>query len=163
MSLEKIISVYRPRSRGYSIDNAAGVFPRIMLGPGCYLDTPTILRNSITHIVNCAEDAACPESAKHFIKNNYVCLNAIDHPEYPILQMHYKHFETVMDTFLRDPKCKQIYVHCQAGINRSACLVIAYVCKKFGVPLLRLVENVAMQRPCILTNPGFQKQLLEFK
>ena len=67
-----------------------------------------------------------------------------------------------MDKFLRDPQCRKVYVHCHAGMNRSATLAIAYVHRRFGIPMMKLIESVARQRPCILTNPAFQRQLVEF-
>lgn len=118
---------------------------------------------NITHIMNCAEDQVCPPVAKSIVGSKYKCINAIDHPLYPILERHYSEFEKAMDGFLRDPTCSNVYVHCQAGINRSACLIIAYIVKRFGISLMKILEHTLKQRPCILTNPGFQKQLLEFK
>jgi Dual specificity phosphatase, catalytic domain len=163
MSLEDILVKYRRNSKGYDGDPVAFVFPRILLGPGCYLNPIFINVYNITHIINCAEDSACPQWAKRWVGKNYKCMNAIDHPDYPILENHFSQFESAMDTFLRDLNCKNIYIHCQAGMNRSACLILAYVTKRFRVDLFKLIEKVVKQRPCILTNPGFQKQLLEFK
>ena len=79
-----------------------------------------------------------------------------------IIAKHYDAFETAMDTYLRDPACKNVYVHCQAGMNRSATLVMAYVVKRFRVQLQYLVNHVARQRPCIMTNPHFQDYLVKF-
>jgi protein-tyrosine phosphatase len=67
-----------------------------------------------------------------------------------------------MDRFLRDPSCRNVYVHCQAGMNRSATLVIAYIVRRFRAPLHGVVEHVARQRPCILTNMHFQDYLCKF-
>jgi protein-tyrosine phosphatase len=47
-------------------------------------------------------------------------------------------------------------------MNRSATLAAAYVVKRFGVPLSNVIENMGKQRPCIMTNPSFQRQLAEF-
>lgn len=161
--MESILEKYRKTSRGYCLDRHAIVFKRLLLGPACYLNWINILTLRITHVINCAEDSLCPATIKHALGSKYKCLNCIDHPMYPILEKHYDEFEKTMDAFLRDPLCLNVYVHCQAGINRSACLIIAYVVRRFGVPVQHVVENVAKQRPCILTNQGFQKQLLEFK
>lgn len=79
-----------------------------------------------------------------------------------ILQKHYPAFEAAMDAYLRDPACKNVYVHCQAGMNRSATLVIAYVFKRFRVEFAYLINHVARQRPCIMTNAHFQDYLVKF-
>ena len=79
-----------------------------------------------------------------------------------ILEKHYATFEATMDAYLRDPICKNVYVHCQAGMNRSATLVVAYVFKRFRVEFMYLINHVARQRPCIMTNPHFQDYLVKF-
>lgn len=160
-----ILEGYHRVSKGYNRDPAAVAFPRILLGPGEYLARPFYMTfNNITHIINCADDGACPEYAKQSVgASNYTCLYSIDELNYPILERHYSIFEKVMNDYLRDVRCKNVYVHCQAGMNRSACLLIAYIHKRFGVPLERIIHSLAKQRPCILTNRGFQKQLLDFK
>jgi hypothetical protein len=47
-------------------------------------------------------------------------------------------------------------------MNRSAALAIAYVHRRFGIPMMKLIESTVRQRPCILTNTSFQRQLVEF-
>lgn len=163
MALEEILGKYRQKSRGYNLDKHAIVYPRVLLGPGCYLNPVFVNLHNITHIINCADDNACPRWAKRWVGHNYLCINAIDHPEYKIIENCYKLFSTVMDMFLRDPSCRNVYIHCQAGINRSACLILAYIHNRFRIPLETILDMTAKQRPCILTNTGFQKQLLEFK
>lgn len=163
MALEHILGKHRSTSRGYNLDKHAIVFPRVLLGPGFYLNPVFVNVHNVTHIINCADEDACPRWAKRWVGPNYACINAIDHPEYKILDNCFDFFSRVMDTFLRDPNCRNIYIHCQAGINRSACLILAYIYKRFRISLNMLVDTVARQRPCILTNTGFQKQLLEFK
>lgn len=163
MALEHILGKYRSKSRGYNIDRHALVYPRVILGPACYINPIFIHLHNITHIINCAEDEVCPKWAKRWVGKNYACMRAIDSPGYEIIENCYEFFSRVMDAFLRDPACGNVYIHCQAGINRSACLIIAYIHDRFRVPLDMVVDITAKQRPCILTNTGFQKQLLEFK
>ena len=160
--VEAIVAPYHTRSRGPVYDPIAHVFDRILLGPGLHM-TPRFMRiYSITHIANCADKTACPIWAKRHLGSRYICLGAEDNEQTELLRDFYPQFEAFMDRALRDPACRNVYVHCQAGINRSATLAIAYVYRRFGIPLLKLVESVARQRPCILTNPAFQRQLLEF-
>ena len=159
--LESIVGKYRPLSKGFLHDRIALVYPRILLGPGGM--SPTFIKTqNITHVLNCAEENACPPAlSAHLGARGYACMDARD-DETNILDSHYARFETAMDRFLRDPSCRNVYVHCQAGMNRSATLVIAYLVRRFRAPLHGVVEHVARQRPCILTNVHFQEYLCKF-
>jgi hypothetical protein len=163
MTLQEILNKNRPRSRGPVYDPIAAVFDRILLGPGLHLTPRFVHTHNITHIVNCAEKSACPAWASSNVgPTRYISLDAKDEFGYPLIKDHYSTFEVVMDTFLRDPSCRCVYVHCQAGMNRSATLLAAYLHKRFGIPLEKVVEVMARQRPCIMTNPTFVAQLEEF-
>jgi len=160
--LQAILNKYRHTSKGFAHDKIATVYPRILLGPGFILLPSFVQVRQITHVINCAEDYECPLGLKNALgPDRYACMNALDDPT-DILRKHYAHFEAAMDKFLRDPTCRNVYVHCQAGMNRSATLVMAYVIRRFRVKLNDIVETVARQRPCILTNPHFQEYLCKF-
>ena len=159
--LQSVLLPYRSRSRGHIHDPIAKVFHRILLGAGFYLLPNFVNGHQITHVINCADDSACPPSLRMYLGKNYTCLNAMD-DETNILDKHYPAFEAAMDAYLRDPACKNVYVHCQAGMNRSTTLVVAYVVKRFRVDLLYLINHVARQRPCVMTNLHFQDYLVKF-
>lgn len=159
--LQSVLTPYRSRSRGYIHDPIAKVFHRILLGAGFYLLPNFVNGHQITHVINCADDYACPSNLRAYLGKNYTCLNALD-DETNIIEKHYPAFEAAMDEYLRDPICKNVYVHCQAGMNRSATLVIAYVVKRFRVKLLDIVHHVVRQRPCVMSNPHFQDYLVKF-
>ena len=159
--LQSVLLPYRSRSRGYIHDPIARVYPRILLGAGFYLLPNFVNGQQITHVINCADDSACPSALKVYLGKNYTCLTAMD-DETNIIAKHYDAFERAMDAYLRDPACKNVYVHCQAGMNRSATLVVAYVVKRFRVQLLYLINPVARQRPCIMTNLHVQEYLVKF-
>ena len=112
--LESIVGKYRPLSKGFLHDRIALVYPRILLGPGGM--SPTFIKTqNITHVLNCAEENACPPAlSAHLGARGYACMDARD-DETNILDSHYARFETAMDRFLRDPSCRNVYVHCQAG------------------------------------------------
>ena len=159
--LQSVLLPYRSRSRGYIHDPVAKVFHRILLGAGFYLLPNFVNGHQITHVINGADDIACPPSLRVYLGKNYTCLNAFD-DETNIIEKHYDAFELAMDAYLRDPVCKNVYVHCQAGMNRSATLVLAYAVKRFRVKLLDIVHHVVRQRPCIMANPYFQDYLVKF-
>ena len=54
---------------------------------------------------------------------------------------------------------KRVAVHCQAGVSRSATVVIAYMMKYEGLSLNDAVEYVSTHRPVICPNRGFLEML----
>lgn len=159
-AVPRMLEQHHKRSRGYDVDPPATLFPRIMVGPPGYLTPAFVHHCEITHVINCAEPGLTPRSILRQVKSYH--MQTQDHIFYPILEQPYTHFEHVMTNFLRDPSCRCVYVHCAAGMNRSAALAHAYVVKQFRVPLMRLLENSMKQRPCMLQNPGFAYQLVQF-
>jgi hypothetical protein len=135
---------------------------RILVGPGEMLTRRFVRENRITHVINCAQDIFCPDWWKEQYPEKYVVLNAIDSLQQNILRW-YPQFEYSLRTFLRQgPLDGVIYVHCHAGMNRSASLALAYVCKNYDLPFEPVVAAVRRQRPCILQNPVFMTQVKEF-
>ena len=133
---------------------------RILVGPGERL-TPAFARNHrVTHVINCAQDPFCPAWWKYTHPDRYVVLNAVDSLEHNILDW-YPMFEAALLRFLREGN-GVVYVHCHAGMNRSASLALAYVCKNYSLPFELVVLAVRRQRPCILQNPVFMNQVKDF-
>uniref|UniRef100_A0A6C0I776 Protein-serine/threonine phosphatase n=1 Tax=viral metagenome TaxID=1070528 RepID=A0A6C0I776_9ZZZZ len=150
----------RRRSRGFIHDPVANPFPRIWVGNGSRLTPDFMKAFSITHIINCADDGACPSHVKTSVP--YTCLEAIDSVQVHIFNTWYAKFKETMDAYLQDPLCRGVYVHCQAGMNRSAFLAAAYVIKTFRIPFAECIVRMVSQRPCVMTNPAFQAQLIDF-
>lgn len=149
---------YSRNSRGWSVDPIAIVHPRIYIGP-CFNITEKIFeRYDITHAVNCAGPIF---NIPWIPTDKYKCINAEDSTEFDITSV-YPLFESIMNKFLADSNCKSIYVHCQAGINRSAFLVLMYVCIKFQYKMDYAVKNILLQRPCCFRNSAFRKQVTEY-
>ena len=147
------------RSQGPFRDPIANPFPRIYIGDGLRLTYAFMERNMLTHVINCADETAC---RIRLPPERYVCLNAIDSTEVQLFDTWYPEFKITMDRYLQDPTCRNVYVHCQAGINRSAFLAAGYIIKTFGIPIDRCVQKIIHQRPCALTNPAFADQLKLF-
>lgn len=55
-----------------------------------------------------------------------------------------------------------VLVHCQAGMSRSASVVIGYLMWKNKLPLRDAIALTRKGRPRVLPNAGFLCQLLEF-
>lgn len=157
----KNLAYARNGTRGWEKDPIACVYPQILVGAGCQLTKEYARRVNITHVINCAFPEDSPEWFKRHSPDRVVTLGAIDSPDVNILDW-YPAFEMAMSAFLRDPGCRNVYVHCQCGINRSAYLALAYVIDHFDLPMDTAAVNLVFQRPCALTNPAFWTQLQTF-
>lgn len=56
-----------------------------------------------------------------------------------------------------------MFVHCRAGVSRSATVCIAYIMKQMEYDLTNAYDFVKTKRPCISPNLHFMGQLLEFQ
>jgi hypothetical protein len=138
----------------------AWFYSRILVGAGPML-TPNFVRtHNITHVINCADESACPTWFKQAYPTRYKCLNAIDSPFANILSW-YPLFEGTLHAFLKEGH-GTVFVHCQCGINRSAFLALTYVCKNFNLPLLQMIQSMRQQRPIMFQNSVFMGQVEEF-
>jgi protein-tyrosine phosphatase len=139
---------------------AAWFYPRILVGPGAFLTQRFVAEQNITHVINCADDGACPEWFSDRYPEKYVCIDGIDSIYVNILDWYPK-FEAKLHQFLR-AGTGVVYVHCQAGMNRSGSLALAYVCKNFHLPLDEVVVATRKQRPVLFQNAVFMNQVKEF-
>jgi predicted protein tyrosine phosphatase len=155
------LAFHRTPSRGWQNDPVACLYPRIYIGAGCQFTPELAQKGNFTHVINCATKEDGPEWFSQAHPDKYAILNAVDSVDVNILNW-YPLFERVMFNFLRDPGSRNIYVHCQCGINRSAYLALAFVCRTFGFQLKTLAHSLVAQRPCTLSNPSFWRQVSDF-
>ena len=134
---------------------------RILVGPGSLLTPKFVYERGISHVVNCARPEDSPRWFRESSPTRYVCLNAPDSEQHCILDW-YGHFEQTLFRFLRAPGGGVVYVHCQAGINRSAFLALTYVCSRFHMDGETMLEAFKRQRPCMFQNPVYKEQVLRF-
>jgi hypothetical protein len=130
------------------------------VGPGSFLTQRFAAEHGITHVINCADDAQTPEWFSDRFSHRYICLDAIDSVYVNILDWYPK-FEAAMQRFLREGT-GTVYVHCQAGMNRSGFLALAYVCRHYQLPLESVFTAARSQRPVLFQNPVFMNQVKEF-
>jgi hypothetical protein len=152
---------YTRTSKGWQSDPIARVHPRIVLGSAAAVNLSTFHKYGITHAINCAEPEFTSKWFKIEFPDRYECINAEDSQHFDITTAYPK-FETTMNRYLSDPECKTIYVHCQCGINRSAFLLLLYMCIKFHYSIESVAKNILIQRPCCFQNPAFRKQVVDY-
>lgn len=80
----------------------------------------------------------------------------LDLPEFPI----FKGFENAIDFIDKGRNSNGcVLVHCNAGISRSAAIVMAYLIKKEGMSVNEAFSFLRSKRPATCPNPGFMIQL----
>lgn len=144
----------------YMRDPPAFFHSRILVGPGAFLTPAFVQKYGITHVINCSHDDYSPVWWRRQHPTKYKVIEAIDSHQHNILDW-YLEFEVALQKFLREGD-GTVYVHCQAGMNRSASLALAYTAKNLGMNMDELIASVRRQRPCILQNLVFMNQVREF-
>ena len=152
-----LASVFKPE---HLKQPPAWFHPRILVGPGAFLTLAFQQKHNITAVINCAYQEDSPLWYRMTNPSTYECLYAHDGPDQNILTW-YAEFSAILWTFLRETP-GVVYVHCQAGMNRSASLAMIYVCKNLGANLEVTMQSVIRQRPCMFQNLAFKRQVSEF-
>ncbi|PRP84815.1 hypothetical protein PROFUN_07469 [Planoprotostelium fungivorum] len=119
-----------------------------------------LLRNGITHILDCAGDlqsGASPPWRSSFV---YKSLPITDRPSEDITL----HFREVIP-FLEDAQASsgRVLVHCAKGISRSAAVVISFVMYRSRMSFTDALALVQRSRPICDPNAGFSMCLLEWE
>jgi len=133
---------------------------RILVGPGAFVTPRFVSDHTISHVINCASDFDCPLWYRVVSPNTYVCINAVDSIHHKILDWYPK-FEETLHRFLREGT-GVVYVHCQAGMNRSGFLALTYICKNFHMDPETTIAILQRQRPCLFGNTVYRNQVKEF-
>jgi dual specificity phosphatase 12 len=147
------VGIGRPK-----IPSCNEILPRLYLGDlSVALNKDEITRLGITDMITIEIKPLQASDLAPCVKR-YLFLNAMDHSKQDVLS----HFETsneFIDNALKEPTNK-VYVHCVAGISRSASLVIAYVMKTRSMNYTEAHDLVAQKRRVIDPNEGFVRQLV---
>jgi len=140
------------------------IIPGLFLGPysaAMKSKLDVLLEGRITHIV-CIRQAI----EAHFIRPNFP-----DRFKYLVVDIADTLTENIIQHF---PKIKRFLddcfasggralIHGNAGISRSAALVIAYIMEIYGLSYKRAFFLVQKKRFCINPNEGFAQQLQEYE
>eukprot|EP01063_Lacrimia_lanifica_P033296 TRINITY_DN5873_c0_g1_i1.p1 TRINITY_DN5873_c0_g1~~TRINITY_DN5873_c0_g1_i1.p1 ORF type:complete len:306 (+),score=66.95 TRINITY_DN5873_c0_g1_i1:700-1617(+) len=147
--------------RGADSDLAMGYKTASLLTPDLFLGSMgTAVQTTapaVQGVLNCCRGVA-DNAALHAARGQaYHAFAAEDVDEYPVLDVHL------------DEACAfiasvngAVFVHCFAGVNRSATICVAYLMRQYRWPLSKAVAHVHARRPIVLTNLSFRKQLVRF-
>lgn len=120
-------------------------------------DLETLQCQGITHILNVAS------LVPNYFPNKFIykSIEVLDLPESDLVTSV---FDEAFD-FIHSCQASQgrVLVHCNAGISRSASVVIAYLIKTKGIGLDQALALVKAVRPSVKPNPGFMSQLKLFE
>ena len=142
------------------------IIPRLWLGNAHAAADETFFRtHQINVVINCTKDIPfsghAPKQYRIPVDDNL--------EEEEIRNMAHWSPQTVYTIMQHYKNGDRILVHCMAGINRSATLVLAYVSQRDTTTTLQKVERfaryfdiVTIQRPIILMNEGFYEQLIDW-
>jgi len=118
------------------------------------LNEEELKANGITHILSVTQ----AKSSVAFVKHEHIVMHDKGHTEIG------KVLETAIP-FIEEGQenGNTILVHCKAGQNRSATVLIAYLMKKHGKNLYEAHKEVKTKRPLVQINRGYAEQLLKLE
>jgi len=114
----------------------------------------------VTHVINCCAADACTtlDLYAETEVRSLIKFNAMDSDYYDILQ----HFDEAFATIENARTTGGVaLIHCQAGVNRSGALAVAYVIAYSECGPISAVRRVLKVRR-VLSNRGFSDQLILF-
>jgi atypical dual specificity phosphatase len=121
----------------------------------------------ITHVVSILESHEYEESmisepiTPLLWYTNNINTSNISSPDYlPLSQNAIKNGVELLEKIL--DKGQTVYIHCKAGVGRSATIVVAYIMKKHNIPLDCAIEYVKKYRN-INIGYGQKKALKEYE
>ncbi len=114
---------------------------------------------SFTHVVN--GESSFTSSSRAAQMRHFLFLKSYDEESFPILDTHFPTLLRYIQEALESSPTAAVYIHCYAGLNRSATLAIAYAChltKRSAVPLINDVRRATGRH--VVENEGFYQQLM---
>lgn len=140
------------------------VVPGLYLGPysaASRSKLQCLLDHGITHIVCVRQDIEANFIKPNFPNNfKYLVLDIADTATENIIQ-HFQKVKAFIDNGLSFGG--HALVHGNAGISRSAALVLAYIMETYEVSQMQAYAIVQQRRFCINPNEGFMAQLREYE
>lgn len=114
----------------------------------------------ISHVVNISDIRACTSAhAEYGIR--YLDITGVDDCEEVDISQY---FDGVVEFFRaaieQRGDAARVFIHCQAGVSRSATLTAMILMRLAQKTAHDALEYIATGRPCVLPNRGFLKQLV---
>ena len=133
------------------------IYPRVFFGDEDFTETMEC-QATMTHILNVTDD----EYSTH--KNSrdvceFLHVYAEDKHDYPIMDKIWPLSRDFIDKALHENLMNRVYIHCHMGINRSACIAVAYTAYKTRRRVLDIIGEVRNNGVYILNNQGFIDRL----
>lgn len=119
-------------------------------------DLDILTNNKVTHILNVATGIANVFEGWFTYKTK----EAFDIPMYQIIDIFDECCEYIHSAVISGG-C--VLVHCNAGVSRSASIVIAYLMKHYGMSFDEAFKFVKSKRSFIRPNAGFVEQLKAYE
>ncbi len=148
--MDEIFIKYLPKNHYYENEKECYVFDWLILGN--LLDALKLETDAVVSVLNNTDHFSQEFSGKIWLP-----INAFDDREQDISQHFNRVFEFLDNIEKENKTC---IIHCQAGVNRSATIVLAYYIYKTNVDLFTAYEYLSSMRPGIIYNTGFRKQLI---
>ena len=146
------IRVYSaPGLRGMSF--AEILDSRLFLGPAAVpLQEPERLSAAgVTHVLNLTMSERCNDE-------QFCCKQVkVEDDASQGLRCHFDECFAFIDGALSGGGV--VYVHCVAGVSRSATIVVAYLMQRHAMTLRQAFQHVRQRRTCAAPNVGFFEQL----
>lgn len=116
-----------------------------------------LVNNGITHILNTAIEIP------NYYTNKFIYLNLqlADNPirgEENLLIVLEPTYQKILEIINKNPKSK-IFIHCAAGISRSASITIYYLMKKYSMSFENALEQLRKVRKIVNPNDWYKSQL----
>lgn len=148
-----------PEIRSYPTE----ILPEFLfLGDSLQATNKRLLKDlQITHIIDATGVEASKSHAAR-LEIQYLHYDIEDIETANIAQ----HFDSAIEfiSAAKQHEDGRIFVHCRAGISRSASLVLAYLLhSKAAASLQHGLEMVLSERPWVCPNPGFRSQLRQYE
>lgn len=146
-------------SAGYVIDNTpdlsvSRILPWLSMGSQDVVHDYDLLKsNGITQVLS----IGIPSPRYEDIRTTF--LEAYDLEEFRIIDIFEKCNRVINSTREQNG---QVFVHCNAGVSRSATIVAAYLIHLHKISHTDALDTVKQERPKVNPNKGFIKQLEEY-
>jgi protein-tyrosine phosphatase len=148
-------------SPGYVVDTkpdfqVALVLPGLCTGSqDVTQDNNLLKKHSVTHILSLGTN---PFFVDETLSHMYIPM--LDLPETNIISSLDRCFSFI-DNAIQNGGC--VFIHCNAGISRSASVVIAYLMKTQRMSYQQAFHHLKERRSAVNPNPGFVQQLKDYE